>query len=115
MNSHAQFTDSSGATETVFDITPDVVDALVHALRNARNIEPPRHAEDFEALLAVIAQATRVIAHLEGLRDLAIVKADASHTHADRKALAVAAGWPPSRLYRVLERHGRPRDRSASA
>src|SRR5215470_140031 len=115
MDSFAKFTDDTGNTETVFEIKPDVADALVRALRSDINVQPPRHAESTEDLIAVIAQTSRVITDLKTLRELAIVKADASHPHADRKAIAISAGWPPSRLYRVLERHGRPRDRSAPA
>ncbi|MHB9754000.1 hypothetical protein ACYBSK_06465 [Streptomyces sp. BYX5S] len=34
--------------------------------------------------------------------------------HADRKALGVAAGMPRSRLYRILEKYGRPANRRTS-
>ncbi|MGV9933975.1 hypothetical protein ACWDY4_25895 [Streptomyces olivaceoviridis] len=41
--------------------------------------------------------------------------ADETGPYADRKGTALAAGMPPSRLYRVLDKHGRPRDRKAQA
>lgn len=114
MNAYASFLLPEGRTEPVFEIKPDVAEALILALRNAIKVEPPRHATDLTEQTAVIAQATRVIQHLEHFRELAIVQADTANPHADRRALGIAAGMPPSRLYRILERYGRPRRRAAN-
>ena len=109
----AEIGDAEGNKDVVFEITPDLADAFIAAIRNVVGVEPPSHAESFTDLVATISQTSRVIQHLEAFRELAIVAADRTGPHADRKALANAAGFPPSRLYRVLEKHGRPRDRKA--
>ncbi|WP_055693350.1 hypothetical protein [Streptomyces prasinopilosus] len=109
----AEFGDTDGNKETVFDITPDLAVALADALRNQVGVEPPHHARTFDDLTATIAQTSHLIQHLEVFRELAMVQADDTSPHADRKAIAIAAAMPPSRLYRVLEKHGRPRDRKA--
>jgi hypothetical protein len=109
----AEIGDASGNKDVVFDITPDLADAFTAAIRNAVGVEYPRHARTFDDLTATIAQTSRVIQHLEAFRELAIVTADKTSPHADRKAIAIAAGFPPSRLYRLLEKHGRPKDRRA--
>ncbi|MFJ3984468.1 hypothetical protein [Streptomyces fungicidicus] len=107
----AEFGDADGTTETVFDIAPDLAVALIDALRNQVGVEPPRHARTFDDLTATIAQTSRLIQHLDTFRELAMIQADDTSPHADRKAIAIAAAMPPSRLYRVLEKHGRPRNR----
>jgi hypothetical protein len=88
----------------------DLAVALVTALRGDAHIEPPR-ADNFETLLHVIAQTTQVIGHLDEFRELAIARADASGPAADRRKIGIAAAMAPSRLYRILDRQGRPRKR----
>lgn len=107
----AEIGDADGNKDVVFEITPDLADAFIAAIRNEVGVEGPRHARTFTDLTATIAQTSRVIQHLEAFRELAMVAADKTGPYADRKAIAIAAGMPPSRLYRVLERHGRPKDR----
>src|SRR5690606_1794123 len=109
----AEIGDADDNKDVVFEITPDLADAFTAAIRNAVGVEGPRHARTFDDLTATIAQTSRVIQHLEAFRELAITAADDTSPHADRKAIAIAAAMPPSRLYRVLEKHGRPRDRKA--
>lgn len=108
---YAEFGDADGNKETVFDIAPDLANAFADAIRNAVGVDGPRHAKTFDDLTATIAQASHVIQHLEAFRELAMVAADRTSPHADRKAIAIAAAMPPSRLYRVLEKYGRPRNR----
>ncbi|MGW3400171.1 hypothetical protein [Streptomyces zhihengii] len=60
-------------------------------------------------------QSARLIQHLEAFRELAIIAADRTNPHADRQAIAIAATMPPSRLYRVLDKHGQPRNRKQPA
>ncbi|MFD5695943.1 hypothetical protein [Streptomyces rubiginosohelvolus] len=111
-NWYAEFGSANNDREdTVFDIHPDVATAFADAIRNRVNVQGPHHAQDFNDLTATIAQASRLIQHLEAFRELAITAADRTSHHADRKAIAIAAAMPPSRLYRVLEKHGQPRDR----
>lgn len=102
---------ADGDKDVVFDITPDLADAFVDAIRNRVHVEGPRHAQTFDELTATISQTSRLIQHLEAFRELAMVAADRTGPHADRKSIAIAAAMPPSRLYRVLEKHGQPRDR----
>lgn len=109
----AEIGDASGDKDVVFDIAPDLADAFADAIRNAVGVRLPHHARTFEDLTATLAQTSRVIQHLEIFRELVIAAADRTSPHADRKAIAIAAGFPPSRLYRVLEKHGRPKDRRA--
>lgn len=92
-------------------LKPDLNSAITDALNNQRAVESPKFAQSFVDLTEVIAQTSRLIQHLDAFRELAIVAADRTSPHADRKAIAVAAIMPPSRLYRVLEKHGQPRDR----
>lgn len=108
---YAEIGDATGNKDVVFDLTPDLADAFVDAIRNHVDVQGPRHALDFNDLTATIAQTSRLIQHLEAFRELAIAAADRTSPHADRKAIAIAAAMPPSRLYRVLEKHGQPRDR----
>ena len=108
---YAQIGDADGNKDTVFDITPDLANAFTDAIRNVVGVEPPRQAQTFDDLTATIAQTSRVIQHLEAFRELAIIAADRTSPHADRKAIAISAAMPPSRLYRVLEKHGQPTDR----
>lgn len=111
-NLYAEIGDSEGNKDTVFDITPDLASAFIDAIRNSVGVNPPRQAQAFDDLTATIAQTSRLIQHLEAFRELAIAQADRTGPHVDRKALAIAAAMPPSRLYRVLEKHGRPRNRA---
>lgn len=112
---YAEISDADGNKDVVFEITPDLADALIAAIRNTVSVEQPRHARSFEDLTETIAQTSRVIQHLEAFRELAIVQADTvGGPHADRKALGIAAGMPRSRLYRILERFGRPTNRKAA-
>jgi hypothetical protein len=99
---------------SVSNVRPDLAEALTAALSNERKVEPPRHADNFNRITALITQTTRVIQHLEASREEAMVAADKTHPLADRKAIAIAAGMPPSRLYRILERWGRPKNRKAA-
>lgn len=108
----AEIGDADGNKDAVFEITPDLADAFTAAIRNVVGVEPPRHATTFTDLIGTIAQTSRVIQHLEAFRELAMVAADRTSPHADRKAIAIAAAMPPSRLYRVLEKHGRPKNRT---
>ncbi|MGW9299549.1 hypothetical protein ACWHA3_01825 [Streptomyces cyaneofuscatus] len=115
-NWYAEFGSATNKREdTVFDIHPDLATSFADAIRNRVNVQGPRHAQGFDDLTATIAQTSRVIQHLEAFRELAIAAADRTSPHADRKAIAIAAAMPPSRLYRLLEKHGRPRDRKAPA
>lgn len=112
---YAEFEDPDnleGPKLAAFDIAPDLADAIREALCNVRTVEPPRHVHSFDDLTETIAQTSRLIQHLEAFRELAMVAADKTGPHADRKAIAVAAAMPPSRLYRVLEKHGRPKNRA---
>lgn len=101
----------------VYDVHPDLAEAFMDAIRNRVNVQPPQYAigddqmRSYNRLTSLIAQTSRVIQHLEAFRELAIVEADKTHEQADRKGIAIAAGLPPSRLYRILERHGRPKSR----
>jgi hypothetical protein len=114
-NWFARFGDSTSDTvASVFDVRPDVAEAFIAAVQGNIADRRPRHATDFPDLTGVIAQASRVIQSMEELRDNAIAAADATSPHADRKAIAIAAGMPPSRLYRVLEKYGRPRNRKTA-
>lgn len=108
----AEISDAEGNKDVVFEIAPDLADAFAAAIRDVVGVEPPRHARTFDDLTATIAQTSRVIQHLEAFRELAMVAADRTSPHADRKAIAIAAAMPPSRLYRVLEKHGRPKNRT---
>ena len=111
-NWFAEFGSAANEREdVVYDIRPDVAEAFIAAIRNQVNVQGPRHARSFDDLTATIAQTSRLIQHLGAFRELAIVAADETSPHADRKAIAIAAAMPPSRLYRVLEKHGQPRDR----
>jgi hypothetical protein len=106
----AAFGDDEHGT-SVSGVDRDLADALVAALRGERTVTPPQHAENENRLRQVVAQTSHLIQHLEAFRELAIVATDTTSPYADRKALALAAAMPPSRLYRILERHGRPKDR----
>lgn len=96
---------------TEMGIHPDVAQVLIAAIHGQAETPDPRPAQDFGDLTSAIAQTSQLIHHLEVFRELAITAADRTSPHADRKAIAIAAGFPPSRLYRVLEKHGQPRDR----
>lgn len=109
---YLELKDAEGGKDVVFQIAPDLADALVAALRNVVGVEPPHQADTFTDLIGTIAQTSRVIQHLETFRELAMVAADKTSPHADRKGIAIAAAMPPSRLYRVLAKHGRPKNRA---
>jgi hypothetical protein len=96
-----------------FDFTPDLANAISDSFNRVQEVEGPRHAQSFDDLTESITQTPRLIQHLEAFRGLAIVASDRTGPYVDRKALAIAGGMPPSRLYRLLEKHGRPRDRKA--
>ncbi|MFD3336072.1 hypothetical protein ACFWV1_26010 [Streptomyces sp. NPDC058700] len=108
---YAEFGSADGNKDTVFNITPDLATAFIHAIQDVVGVEPPHKAQTFDDLTATISQTSRVIQHLEAFRELAIIAADRTSPHADRKKIATAAAMPPSRLYRVLEKHGQPTDR----
>lgn len=109
---YAEIGDADGNKDIVFDVTPDLANAFVDAIRNSVGVNPPRQVQAFDDLIETIAQTSRLIQHLEAFRELAITAADKTSPHADRKGIAIAAAMPPSRLYRVLEKHGRPRNRA---
>lgn len=96
---------------SVYDITPDVAEAFIAAGQRSIADRTPRHAVGFDDLTSVIAQATRVITAMNELREKAIAAADRTSPNADRAAIGIAAAIPPSRLYRILEKHGQPRNR----
>lgn len=100
---------------TTYNINPDVAEAFIAATQRSIADRTPRHAETFLDHTATIAQATRVIQAMEELRERSIAAADATSPNADRKAIGVAAAMPPSRVYRVLEKYGRPRKRRPNA
>lgn len=104
--------DPVGIKSVAFDITPDLADAIREGLSNVREVAPPKHATSFDDLGATLAQTSRLIQHLEIFRELTIASADQTSPYADRKALGIAAGFPPSRLYRVLNKQGQPRNRA---
>ncbi|MGW2426043.1 hypothetical protein ACWC0C_43705 [Streptomyces sp. NPDC001709] len=109
-------THPDGSTTTLpGGLTPYAADVLAAALANDRSTPPPHTADIFDDQLAAIAQLARTITHFEAARDEAIAAADrAGGPYADRKALGIAAGMPRSRLYRILERFGRPTNRKAT-
>lgn len=111
-NWYAEFGSANNNREdAVFDIRPDVATAFIDGIRNQVNVQGPHYAQTFDDLTATIAQTYRLIQHLEAFGEMAITAADRTSPHADRKAIAIAAAMPPSRLYRVLEKHGQHRDR----
>jgi hypothetical protein len=63
-------------------------------------------------LLVDIARGRRLIQYLEEWVELAIVQADTLDADGSRAALGVAANMSPSKLYRLLEKHGRPKNRT---
>lgn len=97
--------------KSVYDITPDVAEALIAAARRDISDRTPRHATTFDDLIETIAQSSRLIQAVEELREKAIVAADRTSPNADRKRIGIAAAMPPSRVYRVLEKYGQPRKR----
>ncbi|MEV5150015.1 hypothetical protein [Streptomyces sp. NPDC052727] len=99
-----------GSEEVVVKHWDDLARALHASLDASREVTPPK-ATDFWELASNIAMVSRTIQHLEAWRELAIVAADKTSDEADRNAIGIAAGLPPSRIYRILDRHGRPRDR----
>lgn len=114
MNRTVTITFGDGEHAETVDADPDVAEALLAALRGEQTVNPPQHAENENRLRRVVAHTSRLLQHLDAFRDLAIVATDSTSPYADRKALAWAAAMPPSRLYRILERHGRPKDRRAA-
>jgi hypothetical protein len=105
------FHDAEGNNETVSDVDPDLADAILAALKQSTTVDPPRHARSFEELTATLSRTSQVRRHLDLFWEQAIVKADLTSPNADRKAIGIAAAMAPSRLYRLLERNGRPRVR----
>lgn len=75
-------------------VAPDLAAAIIAGLRNQREVEPPTQAQHFDDINATIAQTSRLITHLEEFRELAIIAADDTGPHADRKATAIATGFP---------------------
>jgi hypothetical protein len=106
----------SERTAAVYDVQPDVAEAFIAGVQRDIADRQPRHAADFPDLIETITQATSVIQRMEELREKAIAAADrAGGPHADRKAIGIAAGMPRSRLYRILDKYGRPRDRKQAS
>lgn len=106
-------THDDGTTTTVPNVEPDVADNIVWALRGEADVRPPGKASTVPEIVPVLSQVSRLLAHFEVFRELAIIKADESHAYADRKAIGTAAAMPATRLYRILEKYGRPRKRAA--
>lgn len=101
---------------TVTGLTPDLGNALIDGIRGDRHAQSPREATTFDDLTDTLAQTSRLIQHLEAFREETIAAADrAGGPHADRKAIGIAAGMPRSRLYRILDKYGRPRDRKQAS
>ncbi|MGH7484309.1 MAG: hypothetical protein ACREMY_01740 [bacterium] len=98
------------ATSVASPVESDLAAALMAALRGEKDVTAPE-ADDFESLLKIISQTTQLISHLELFREQAIAQADATGPTADRRSIGIAAGMAPSRIYRILERYGRPRRR----
>jgi hypothetical protein len=112
---YAEFEDPDyveGDKRVAFDLAPDLANAIGDSFNRVRTVEGPRHAQSFDDLTETIAQTSQLIQHLEAFRELAMVAADRTSPHADRKGIAIAASMPPSRLYRVLDKHGRPKNRA---
>jgi hypothetical protein len=76
-------------TTRVHGIPDALADALADALLGLREVTPP-DTNNFDDLTHIIATASRVIQHLDAFRELAIVAADDTSPHADRKAIAAA-------------------------
>ncbi|MBL1097920.1 EVE domain-containing protein [Streptomyces coffeae] len=101
----------NGEREHAVEHSDALARALVAAVRGERGAEPPADTKLME-LLRDIARASRLIQHLEEWRELAIVRADQLDADASRVNLGVAAGMSPSKLYKLLEKHGRPKSRT---
>lgn len=102
-----------GSQEVVVKHWDDLARALHAALRRDADIPPPK-ATEFWELASNIGQVSRIIGDLEAWRELAIVAADKTSDDTNRHAIGLAARMPASRVYRILDRHGRPRDRRDS-
>jgi hypothetical protein len=66
---------------------------------------------DFSQLLTVLERVTRMSDGLTEFWECLAVLADETGPYADRRLIGEAAGIPPSRLYRMLGKHGRPTNR----
>ncbi|MEV4335737.1 hypothetical protein [Streptomyces sp. NPDC049590] len=106
-----------GSTEVLPGaLTTYAAEVLVGALHEDPSPPTPHETDSFEEQLDAIAQLSRLITHLEAAREEGIAAADRTGgPHADRKALGIAAAMPRSRLYRILERYGRPTNRRATS
>ncbi|MEV7034658.1 hypothetical protein AB0N99_31055 [Streptomyces sp. NPDC093272] len=108
-------TSPDGAAAQPGDLTPYTAAALTAALTNDRATPTPPESDSFDDRLDSIAELSRAITHFEAAREEAIAAADrAGGPHADRKALGIAARMPRSRLYRILEKYGRPANRKTA-
>ncbi|OUD04718.1 hypothetical protein [Streptomyces swartbergensis] len=108
--------DPDGNTDTATGLTPDLGNALLDGIRGDRHVQAPQQATTFNDLTETLAQTSHLIQHLENFRKETIAAADrAGGPHADRKAIGIAAGMPRSRLYRILDEYGRPRDRKQAS
>ncbi|GAA2753005.1 hypothetical protein [Kitasatospora cinereorecta] len=92
------------------EVPDDLGRALLAALRGERLVEPPQ-ASDFDDLIALVADISRVTQHLNVVKELAMSRADAAGAYSNRRALGMAAAMSASQLGRVLQGHGLPRDR----
>ncbi|MDX2557945.1 EVE domain-containing protein [Streptomyces stelliscabiei] len=101
----------NGEREHAVENSDALARALVAAVRGERGAEPPAEAK-FMELLRDIARASRLIQYVEEWRELAIVQADKLDADASRVNLGVAADMSPSKLYKILEKHGRPKNRT---
>ncbi|MEV0093793.1 EVE domain-containing protein [Streptomyces sp. NPDC050738] len=101
-----------GEREHAVENSDALARALVAAVRGERGAQPSAEAKSVE-LLRDIARTSRLIQHLEEWRELVIVQADELDADASRVNLGVAAGMSPSKLYRILEKHGRPKNRTS--
>ncbi|MET9909657.1 hypothetical protein ABZZ74_23130 [Streptomyces sp. NPDC006476] len=110
-------THPDGSTTTLpGGLAPYAAQILTAAVTNDRDTPKPPPGDSFDDHLESIAQLSRFITHFEAGREEQIAAADTTGgPHADRKALGIAAGMPRSRLYRILERFGRPTNRKQTS
>ncbi|MFD3456033.1 hypothetical protein ACFWVC_28120 [Streptomyces sp. NPDC058691] len=101
----------NGDREHAVEASDALARALMAAVRGERGALPPARTK-YAEMLVHIARVTRQIDLLTEWRELALVQADKLDADANRANLGVAADMSPSKLYRILEKHGRPKNRS---
>lgn len=107
-------THRSAAQTTADDLLGSLPDLVADHLRSRLGGQSPSEA-DFPTLINTIGSATELIDVLSECREALIATADETGPYADRQVLAKAAGMPRSRLYRILERFGRPTNRKEAS